>query len=104
MGLKALEIVDEEFYALCKDFPYLMARISYRKIDSTTVWDLIGRIKKRISNECIELPMPTCKSCGVDHDPYLLCEDIEPDTDALKDDEEGYCPQTRREQEHEPPF
>lgn len=48
---RAVEIVEEEFEALCRDFPYLMERVSYRTIDSTLVWDLIDRIKNRIEKE-----------------------------------------------------
>ena len=58
MGLQALKVVEEEFEALCHDFPYLMERVPYRKIDSTVVWNLIDQIKARLMQECVEQPEP----------------------------------------------
>lgn len=65
----ALEIVEEEFDALCKDFPYLTKRVPYRQLDSTLVWDLIERIKERIALLGVETPDPP--GC----DPRFGCAD-----------------------------
>lgn len=111
MSLKALAIVQAEFENI------QASRLHRAMLMNHELEKLLGDIKRRIQQECIEqvpemddeyiLEFPPCPDCGIPHDNCLLCEDVaaaekwcEPDTDALKDDPDAE--QSREEtQAHE---